>query len=458
MSRVVVRIAGEIGEDGRETVKFSLDQAPADIPNPGQLYRFQCKADAVLALFNQTPPSSDVVKRVGEQLLQKLILHPAVGRAIDAALDDGSGVLCPIYLRLSSEEAAAFPWETLFDQRKEFLALDGRWPIARITDMLPTEQDVRYFSPPLRLLAALSATGIDARPQWEHLRNAVLNAALDVRLRVIVGQPGLCNDIKHEIRLLGDQRLSAVPLASKSEFLDQVSDFDPHILHVFSHGRGDYGPRLELATPQDHSRKRSSVLVEPGELRGLTQNTWLVVLNCCRGGADTPGIRSLAYMVVGAGYPAVVGMREPITDSDGHLVTRSYYPGLLDRLAKLLLPGGIAEIDWAADLHRPRQELRDKYLNGHPGETADPLPGPAQLAARYRDWSVPVLYVRPEPLRVECIQVHPRLPPERMSYLASTLNEMSRARLALHAATPAAALREIDGRIEEIKRELRDGQ
>lgn len=452
MRRLVVRLAGEIEEDGRETVKFFLDQGPVGVADPGRLYRLTCRSDTVLELFNRTPPDAEGVRKVGEMLLQELTAHPGVRQALDVALTDGSGAPWPIYLRLGSDEAAVLPWETLFHERSSFLALDGRWPIARISDLLPQEQDMRYFDPPLNLTVVLSAAGVDARPQWEHLRDAVLGAPLDVRLRAVIGDGALHSAAGAEVRQLGDPRLAVAPLAGKAELLAEIQASDPHILHVFSHGRGDYSPRLELATARDHVLGRSSVIVEPGELRGIAPNAWLVVLNCCRGGADTADSRSLAHRVVGAGYPAAIGMREPITDTDGHLVTRSFYPGLLARLAELLTPGSVAELDWSADLHRPRQQLRDKYLDS---VTADEAVGPSQLAARYRDWAVPVLYVRPEPLTVETVEVNPALSPDRRTYLLTLLQQTSRIRLNLHAATPAAALAEIDRRIERTKRELR---
>ena len=452
MRRLVVRLAGEVDADGRESVKFFLDQAPVDVANPGQLHRLTCDADTVLAVFGRTPLDGDGVRKVGEMLLDELRAHPAVRAALEVAVRTGTSAQCPIYLRLSSDEAAALPWETLFDERSHFLALDGRWPIGRISDLLPQERDLRYFDPPLNLLGVLSAVGVDARPQWEHLRDAVLRSPLDVRLRAVIGDGDLYAAVAAEIWELGDARLTAAPLAGKAELMEEITTFDPHVLHLFSHGRGDYSPRLELATARDHLLGRSSVIVEPGELRGLAPSAWLVVLNSCLGGADTPDTRSLAHRMVGAGYPAAIGMREPITDTDGHLITGSLYPALLARLATLLVPGTVVELDWSTDLHQPRQRLRDKYLDVIGPD--DPA-GPSELAARHRDWTVPVLDVRPEPLTVETLEIHPALTDERRTYLLTLLRQTSRLRLDLHAATPAAAMAEIDQRITRTKQQLR---
>ena len=164
------------------------------------------------------------------------------------------------------------------------------------------------------------------------------------------------------------------------------------------------------------------------------------------GASDTEGVRSFARDLVSAGFPAAVGMREPVTSDDASLFTQAFYGALVEKLSTDLRGGKKVEIEITAMLWEPRQALRDKHVRGL---------DPREAAAAYREWTNPVLYVRPEPLRIRSRPAGG--PPEIRSYLTTKLGVLDRARSGFHADTPPEVLEEIDAEIEELLRELTGG-
>jgi CHAT domain len=447
MTRLVVRIAAVPNEDlTQEDVFLSLEDPPYPIAGSESLRPFTCARDVLLEQFYEDPPSGENVRTVGETLLQRLGQHPAVALAVQNALQQTRLDECtPLYLRLiGSETAAEYPWETLFDAGSGFLALEGRWPIARIAAQVPREKDVRTFTPPLRVMAVMSAIGVPAADEWAGLRSALAGprAALDLELEVWVGERDLAAQVRAD--LTADGLPGAVHLIAEStELLAGIKRFDPHLLHLFCHGKGGTSPLLKLATRRDHLLGQgSSVVLEPLQLRSVGRATWLVTLNACEGGSDSDGSRSIAYLLIGAGYPAVVGMRDPVSSSNAALFVRGFYGSLLEHLGENLVPGKEVEIELAASLITPRRQLRDQYQHATPVESA----------ALHRDWTLPVLYVRPDPLRIERVTADPRHTAEIQKLSTDYLNTLLKYRLEAPPDTPPDVLTRID---REISRALK---
>ena len=161
--KVIVRLSG-VG--ARRTIHVALDRSPFNVQGDDPDQPLRC-GPAVLKRFSQDPPESDVVQVVGSKLFTSLVGHPKVSKAFQSALTQHGG--CPIYLRLESIDAAAFPWESLFDSDGgRFLALHPDWPIGRIVTTID-QASRRYVAPPLRIVAVLSATGVDAAGEWRSL-------------------------------------------------------------------------------------------------------------------------------------------------------------------------------------------------------------------------------------------------------------------------------------------------
>jgi hypothetical protein len=447
MTRVVVRVAAAPNEDQTdEDIFFSLEDPPYAIPDFEKLRPFTCKRSSILDRFYEDPPSGDNMREVGEMLLIRLGQHPAVADAVRYALQQTPpNGCCPLYMRLiGSETAGEYPWETLFDPGSGFLALEGRWPIARIAAQVPREKDLRMFTPPLKVMAVMSAIGVSAADEWVALRDAVAASgiAMEVELNLWVGERDLAERIGGDL-VAGGLRGSVTMLSEGHKLLTDIKRFDPHILHLFCHGTGGPAPLLQLATRRDHTLHRgSSVVLEPLQLRGLGRSTWMVTLNCCEGGSDSDGARSIAYLLIHAGYPAIVGMREPVSSANAALFARSFYTSLLEQLDKSLVLGQEVEIELAASLVTPRRELRDQFQH----------PTPAEAAARHRDWTLPVLYVRPDPLRIKHVPADPKHSDSTRRSTTEYLDTLMKFRLEAPPDVPDDVLKRIDA---EIRRALK---
>jgi hypothetical protein len=445
MTRLVVRVAGVPKEDQTgEQIFVSLEDPPIAIQDFEKLHPFDCPPGNLLQRFYEEPPSGENMREIGEALLRRLGAHPAVAQAVQYAFQQHD--CCPLYLRLiGSETAAAYPWETLFDAGNGFLALEDRWPIARIAAQTPREKDVRTFTAPLKIMAIMSAIGVPAADEWAALREALLGSqpGLQLELKLWVGEKELAERIRAD--LATDGLPGTVSMLSEApELLRDIKRFDPHLLHLFCHGQGGTSPLLKLATRRDHRLGQgSSVVLEPLQLRNLGRSTWLVTLNSCEGGSDSDGARSIAYLLIGAGYPAVVGMRDPVSSADAALFTRSFFGSLLDHLDAHLVDGEEVEIELAASLVTPRRQLRDKYLTAHGT--------PRLAAALHRDWTLPVLYVRPDPLRIERVVADPKHSTVDRKNSTDYLNTLMKYRLEAPSDTPATVLQRVDA---EIRRAL----
>jgi len=442
VTRVIVRVAGNPTEDeSREDIFISLEDPPWDIDNYEQLRPFVCQLSELLDRFNEDTPAGENIREVGEELLGRLGQHPAVAAAVQNALQIPQNQICPLYMRLiGSEKAAEFPWETLFEPGNGFLALEGRWPIARIAAQVPREKDLRTFTPPLRIMAAMSAVGVHARDEWEALRDAIAvsGISMDLELSLWIGERDLKDQIEADLAAAG-LRGGATMLSDGNGFLTGLKRFDPHILHLFCHGTGGTSPLLHLATRRDHLLGHgSSIVLEPLQLRGIGRSIWLIALNCCEGGSDAAGARSIAYLLIAAGYPATVGMREPVSSANAALFARSFYTSLLGELDARLVPGAEVEIELAASLVTPRRELRDKYAEARRFDAA----------ARHRDWTLPVLYVRPDPLRIQRVHADPQHSEAARKYSTDYLNTLLKYRLEAPKETPARVLKRIDHEIK----------
>ena len=436
MSRVVVRVAGLTSDESApEQIFVSLDAAPFAVDDGERLYPFSCERVELMQRFNAEPPA---VRDVGETLLGRLGEHPAVADAMSKAMGIAPTDCCPLYLRLiGSESAGEYPWETLFAPEQGFLALEGRWPIARIAAQQLSEADVRTFAPPLRFMAVMSAVGVSAAEEWRALRTAIADAHLDIEIELSlwVGEPELAAQIEQDLASDG-LRGTVTMLSDAPALLAAISHVDPHILHLFCHGTGGAAPMLQLATRRDHVRNQgSSIMLEPLALRGVAHATWLVTLNCCEGGSDAEGARSLAALLISAGYPATIGMREPVASAHAAVFARAFYTAMLRQIDTRLVAGEEAELELAAALVDPRRQLRDLHRDG------------AGAAERHREWTLPVLYVRPDPLRIKRVTADPAHPAAERKRLTDFLDTLLRYSAQMPADTPQLVRERIDAEV-----------
>jgi hypothetical protein len=369
-------------------------------------------------------PIQDLVHQVGERLHVALARHPAVQNALAAARVAGR----PIFLQCDSPRAEAVPWETLRD------AMTWYYPPSPIARLRRPRVDVRreyVFEPPLRVMAILSAAGgqqataVPADGEWGALEASLLGAraaGLPVEMRVLVGEGNLLTAIEQA----GHPGVSAGRIVDARRVLDDIAEFRPNLLHFFCHGAADDVPHLQLGTSADWlAGQDGSVRLtadELGQWADPNRTVWLVTLNCCFTAALPKAGRSLASDLVGAGFPAAIGMREAIASTQANLVSCYLYESIVAKLGALQASG--SQVDWVDVLVRARDVLlraggRETSV-GQIGSEPPALAGQAavgrrarraagarvgataahSVACNSRDWTLPVLYLRPEPFRL----------------------------------------------------------
>jgi hypothetical protein len=402
------------GFDGEQfEVKLEDTPIPIAVKKP---FPFVCDTAALPGW-----DTANAVRIYGQKLLQNLRQsHPGLDQVLQANLTQvAAPAKRPLYFMTAVAETEQLYWETLCDAGGQFLALDSRWPIARMANPQTANLKTTFdFTPPLRLMAVLSAINNPAEPEWRRLFEAVENAhraGLAMDLLVLVGEQALLTEIRQKRDALQaapggpSLRVEAIP-GTPIELVQDVQAFKPHVLHFFCHGRIAAGVRqLELARitdwdPADVAARKSSVVLSLSELTAIPalQDLWLVTLNCCEGGRAADNVHSLTQALVTSGVPAAVGMLEPIDARDAHEFCKMFYPAIFETIRTRVETGlahdRLEEIDWAESLYYPRAALVARHDN-------DPV--------AHRQWALPVLYTRRERFQIRPLRA-PVPPPERL--------------------------------------------
>jgi hypothetical protein len=411
MSRTVVRF--QESNDG--VTRFSLEYPKAFL-QPNRLFDLLSRPDQ--------PPFSDMrtgsgspnhVQEAGRKLFDELSKHPAIAPAIAAALQQQQGGCSPICLRLDDSALADdLPWEAVcglgVSGGQEFFALDERWPVVRMREVMETEPvSVYTLEPPLRITVVLSAAGrtpqtrAPARPQWDRVRETVdkhlqVNNPVQVKVTVFAGE----EDLRNHIRDANLPWVTAGLIADQASFLNAIKDSRPQILHFFCHGTAEGIPHLRIGSYTDWEVEREpSIALTARELRQSAdpdQNTWLVTLNCCESATRAADARSLASSLVAAGFPAALGMREAIEVQQAHLLCEFFYPKVMEMIRRVPVGGAATEIEWAKALSVARANFVAQYNAGVPAQEA---------AGSCKIWTIPALYTRREPFFLKRIAPAP---------------------------------------------------
>jgi len=372
-----------------EKMMVKIERHSVNIPEMTDVRRFELSAPQL--------PNWSVANSVtsrGKMLRQALCKHVGIAGVLDNLAGAVPGDVRPIYVKLNEGDAELITWEMLCDAKDDFVALDRRWPIGRITDPPSTKaRNTPLFRSPVRILAVISALGIEGQVrEWELLRDAVRDArlvGLDVKLRVLVGEDGMFTDISQEINVgLLWAEVSSVT-GTGSLVISEIRKWKPNIVHFFCHGRSDSGKQgLELATASDYKDDdvtQGSVTLDVDQLVNLgveLDNPWLMTLNCCESAQASDDLMSIAHQVVSTAFPAAVAMLEPVDASDAHEFTRAFYGSLfgeLKKIAKALLIAPTVEFEWAYVMHDARVAINDLHHCD---------------SANHREWALPALYVR----------------------------------------------------------------
>lgn len=408
MSRTIVRVQENLeGPD-----RFFLE-SPKNVLNARVGYQLGCNPGSTpFAELRNGPPLAAGVRVAGAQLYADLSQHPAVKQALATALMQLHGGENPIYLFLESTNADLLPWECLYEANTGFLALDNRWPIARLKEALIEGVSEFTLVPPLRILAVLSAAGASnadqapGRPEWDALWSALTHNqaanGIPVRLQALVCEDALKTHIDGLAPPAGLQA-SAALISDKDKVLETIATFKPHILHFFCHGSTLGTPHLNIGTRSDwDALKAGSIAITANELRQLgdkSKAVWLVTLNCCESAAQAKDARNLASSLVTEGFPAALGMREVVDTQNAHVLTGSFYRTVLQQISTLQANAPAQAIEWPCALLAARSRLATD--NAPPGV---PLP---QAASEFKQWTIPVMYARVEPFLLKRLAAAP---------------------------------------------------
>jgi hypothetical protein len=233
-----------------------------------------------------------------------------------------------------------------------------------------------------------------------------------------------------------DPRIEVAVIDGDEEALVRaISDFEPAILHFFCHGTTTPAAYLEVGNQATHDLGDEPLYLSHDEIRRVSGSLLLVTLNACEGAAPVPDSHSLALaMAAKGGVPVVVGMREAIDAEDANLFTGAFYQALLQELHRTLSNPQAEPLNWPALLRAPRDRLA--HRQGGPPLTA---------AAAHKRWSLPVLYMRPEELRIRRDGTMEQL--GELQTLRSLRGRFSKD-------SPPEMLAEIDRRIAELEKAL----
>jgi hypothetical protein len=343
---------------GEQTV-LKLDRATGDFIGLGD----NCPVDLT------TLPDGTLVER-GAGLVALLQNHRTVRDGLAAALAAPLGSPpSPIYFHVRASSADVVAWELIYEASHGFCALDGRWPVGRIASR-SEDLETRVFTPPLRIVAVLSAAARDGRPQLQALADAVDQAnaaAVEVGLHVISGDQNVCDEALRHGATTELIKPTAPALAR------QIADAQPHLLHVLCHSGGTVaGVRtLAFAHSADFDAYEAGDPDALGSVRlpvvGLVAalkpcNPWLAVLSACEtalASGQRDGL-AVAHEMVCGGLPAVIGMRRLVDLSETDRFCTAFYPQAFAVIRQALSPGGppgqpqVRTLDWAEALTAPR--------------------------------------------------------------------------------------------------------
>jgi hypothetical protein len=271
-------------------------------------------------------PVKDMGSRLYDALCQGSILR-AFMRALDSP-DEG----VRLRLVLEDEDAAALPWEFLYDRRRDdFFVLSTRSPLVRRAagpafGPAGSGRPAEPLQPPARVLVAVA----DVTGSWDVNKELnALNAAAD-----------------HS----GNAKVEVLETATPSSFEKALHTLEPDLVHLiatgFEEGQRGFGPvrqRLALLANESTATNatRQHVLLEGKRLADLfarAEHVRVVVVNGCNTDALA---RNVAVCV-----PATVAHRGDISDEAAVAFAEGFYSALLNGLPlEAAVTGGRLAID-----------------------------------------------------------------------------------------------------------------
>lgn len=373
------------------------------------------------------PVREGLVRECGDKLCTSLVSNQGVQDTLDRFKSPPQDTRHPIYVSISQPEHENLPWEAIWRDTVEFFALGPQWPIARLASASDDTSDVeRTIGDVPRIMAIIAAEDANVDGEWNGFETLLDTFADKIEIQVLLAS----DDLKARIEARDSPRVQCLYVGqSATDIIRQIRLFAPNVVHFFCHGTSQNGGSLSVI-----NRLGETVQIRREDLLPLRQleSLCLVVLNCCRGGQADPAdhASSIARELVKAGLPAVVAMREIITDVEANAFTRAFYGELLLQL-RACFGGAAAEADaitvpdetWLDALLLARQALKPQTV----------------LPANALEWTLPMIYVRRGGLRFRRVRQDDPRRATKADVLRTFLEQ-----LRAHPATPPALLQELE--------------
>jgi len=352
----------------------------------------------------------------GNQLTRALCDHQAVGRELDCFFNGLNIDLASLQFSIGTSEGERFRWETLYTE-PQFLAVKGNCSVKRIIPTgLGSLPAPRFYQNPIQLLAFLCPAKVLAKSEFEAIAVALDKARnhIDIEMTVYVGERELLEDIQARSAAGQLDRITARPMPSSTQDLEEILKEKPvQLLHFFCHGYLLDGVHfLRFATISDNEAEEDdgSVDLSIERLRVIlstNKTVWVTVLNSCSGAQEASGLYSMAATLARSASPVTIGMAEQIHAEDATLFAANFYPDAFNIIAKAL-NSPRATIAATIDLGPAIAAARRVMFN-----TAQ-----CGTSAGFRRWCLPVMYQQDAGLQVAAISLTMK---ERIETVAKAL-------------------------------------
>jgi hypothetical protein len=437
--RGVIVLLPETSDKGETSHSFRVEEAFGNFP-AGNSEKLSCKPSDAEFVAMGPHPSPNAVLKAGQRLydvlnksagVQKLFAQMDVG--VPPAGTSAESRSYPLFVKVEDPPGPEeLPWEVLWEQQRDFFALDphGRWPVARLvaSNTRPVRL-VKTIEPMLKVALVLAAADEREENEWECFKTAVSVLQVPIQILVLVSDESLKTRVDADLAKWKPNAVSgAVDFVGDQDYLlKRLVDFAPNIIHFFCHGRIDAVAQLDLETRIGRTtgspQRGGSIVMRAADLRPVIglRSLWLIVLNCCSSGKSTSILHSIAKSLVSDAVPAVVAMREPIQPDDANFFTKHFYQSLLSQLNEIVgmvadphMPNTsvpLPELVWMRATDAARRELSHAF---------------GRVAATDSQWTYPVLYLyRGEVCVEELDATTPQLPVADKAQLEAHLRALN---------------------------------
>lgn len=277
--------------------------------------------------------------------------------------DDIGGGMLRVSLEIDgdNERFASWPWEYVFVPSRAndpdsdfFLSRSTKMVLTRRMTLKTPEREIHVYPPLKVLFAALSPEGL-AQVDYE----SVMRMFVDLRdserspgIQLWVFSQGHGQD-GTAYQDAGDLDQTTYP-----SFIDAVSRFNPHVIHIIGHGRyiqkGDQGSYGQLAFPQDSGPRWVNDWELADELKE-SPDLRLVFFQACESAATASShpyqaISGMAHSLARRNIPAVIGMHFDVKSVMANKFARAFYEPLMhDKSIEVALHAGRRQLRLGAN-------------------------------------------------------------------------------------------------------------